>query len=113
MNEDSILYDPVFHEYGIDAYTHEYIEQIRLNPDLKDNIIIPNNGGQEKFISTPAKITIYSGVRGVGKTAAELLSTYPYIDKEYFSGIIFRKEKNDSNNTGGIADSSKFFLKYF
>ena len=113
MNEDSILYDPVFHEYGIDAYTHEYIEQIRLNPDLKDNIIIPNNGGQEKFISTPAQITIYSGVRGVGKTAAELLSTYPYIDKEYFSGIIFRKEKNDSNNTGGIADSSKFFLKYF
>jgi hypothetical protein len=113
MNDDSLIYDPVFHEYGIDAYTHEFISQVRDNPDLKESTIIPNPGGQEKFMMTPAQIAIYAGVRGVGKTAAESLSIYPYVDKEYFSGVIFRKEKNDSNSTGGIADASKYFLKYF
>ena len=107
------FYDNVFLSRGEEIYTNKYIASLRDDVVNRNNYIIPNEGHQEMFLTTKAQIAIYSGVRGAGKTSAMLMSVYPYTDKEFFSGVILRNEKNDSAGAGGIADESKVYLKQF
>lgn len=112
-NVKNNIYDPVFLNYGMKVYSSEYIDHLRKDPEAKDKYIIPNKGHQEEFLTTKAQIAIYSGKRGSGKSAALNMTPYQYINDEFFSGVVFRNEKNDSNGTGGIATSSKPFLSPF
>ena len=114
MKEDeNIIYDKVFLKYGLNYYTTKYVDELRNNSIDHDAYIAPNQGSQEIFLTTKAQIALFSGVIGCGKTAALLQTGYPYVDKEYFSGAIFRNEKNDAAGNGGIADESKAFYKSF
>jgi len=110
INEDS-KFDKVFQSYGMNFYSTEYVNVIRNDKELLDATICPYEGNQEKFLTSTADLVFYSGTRGAGKTGALLMSIYPYIEKEYFSGVIFRNEKKDASGVGGIADESKFFFK--
>lgn len=105
-------YDKVFSSFNMEIYSNEYIEMLRNDSSCNERYIIPSKR-QEIFLTTKAQVAFYTGIRGCGKTSALLMSAYPYIDKQFFSGVIFRNEKKDSNGTGGIADSSKFYLSQF
>jgi len=114
MKQDKdIVFDKVFQKYGLNYYSSDYIDELRNNNIDHDVYIAPNKGSQEIFLTTKAQVAVFSGVIGTGKTAALLQSAYQYINKEYFSGAIFRNEKNDSAGNGGIADESKSFYKSF
>lgn len=110
---DTFMYDEVFKKNMLNVYSNEYVSSLRLDKSNRSKYIIPNAGRQELFITTPAQIAFFVGKRNAGKTAGLLMSVYPYIDKEFFRGAIYRNEKNDAAGTGGIADESKFFFKSF
>ena len=111
--ENDTAFDKVFQKYGLNYYSSEYVDELRNNNIDHNSYIAPNEGSQETFLTTKAQVAFFAGVRGTGKTAALLQTGYPYVDKEYFRGAIFRNEKNDSAGNGGIADESKAFYKSF
>ena len=108
-NEETKL-DSVFSQYGMEAYSYDYICDLRKNKVNRKLNIIPQAGGQEKVLSSEADFIITGGVRGGGKSASLLMQAYEYIGSPYFTGSIFRKEKNDAKRAGGIVgDSNNFY----
>ncbi len=77
------------------------------NPDLKQKIIKPQAGPQEKFLSTPADIAIYGGSAGGGKTFALLMEPLRHISNANFGAVVFRRESTQITNEGGLWDTSE------
>ena len=115
--KDTSCFDPVFLDLGIEVYTYEYITELRkkikTDKNLKKTTVIPHAGSQEKALMCCSDFLIYSGLRGVGKSAVLCMGAYPSIEHPSFSGVIFRKEINDAKDTGSISDVSQFFYKDF
>ena len=69
-------------------------------------MIGPQPGPQEQFLSTPADIAIYGGAAGGGKTYALLLEPLRHIGNPGFGAVIFRREAVQITNEGGLFDTS-------
>jgi len=68
--------------------------------------IRPQEGPQERFLSTSADIAIYGGAAGGGKTYALLLEPLRHVGKKDFSATIFRKNATHITIDGGLLDES-------
>lgn len=67
----------------------------------------PQEGPQERFMSTTADIAIYGGAAGGGKSYALLLEPIRNMDNSGFSAIIFRRTTPQITNPGGLWDDSQ------
>lgn len=111
--DDKYFLDPVFLAKGQEVYTYEYVESLRSDKKMKDKIVVPYRGSQEKSLSCTSDLLFYVGLRGVGKSAVLCMGAYDSIEHPSFSGMILRKEINDAKDTGSIADVSKVFYDDF
>lgn len=68
--------------------------------------IEPQAGPQAAFLSTTADIAIYGGAAGGGKSYALLLEPLRHYQNPLFGGVIFRREKVQVRNEGGLWDQS-------
>ena len=109
--------DPVFLQYGVEAYSSEYINSLREeNLDLKRKgkrsyNIVPQAGFQEKVLTNLADIVICGGVRGAGKTAIGLIGAFYYADNPDVNLYGFRRYENDVKR--GIWKSCKPLFRGF
>jgi hypothetical protein len=71
------------------------------------NIIKPQAGFQEKFLSSPADIAIGGSAAGVGKTWALLADPLRAVSVPKFTGVIFRRNTTQVRNPGGLLDASR------
>jgi predicted phage terminase large subunit-like protein len=69
-------------------------------------ILKPQKGPQELFLSSPADIAGYGGAAGGGKTFAELLEPLRHINNPGFTAVIFRRTSEQIRQTGGLWDAS-------
>lgn len=74
---------------------------------MATEIIRPQPGPQEIFLSTPADIAFYGGAAGGGKTFSLLLECLRHIDNGAFGATIFRRNSNQITNEGGLWDNAK------
>jgi len=70
-------------------------------------IIKPQQGFQEKFLSSNADIVFGGSGAGVGKTWSLLVEPIRHINKLGFNGVFFRRETPQITNPGGLLDESK------
>jgi Terminase large subunit, T4likevirus-type, N-terminal len=68
--------------------------------------IRPQQGPQEKFLSTSADIAIYGGAAGGGKSYGLLLEPLRHIANPKFGAVIFRRQMTDVLKEGGLWDIS-------
>jgi predicted phage terminase large subunit-like protein len=69
-------------------------------------VLRPQPGFQERFLSSPADITIGGGAAGAGKTYAELLAGARHMMVPGFSAVFFRRTTKQIRNPGGLWDGS-------
>lgn len=74
------------------------------SPDLIE--IRPQKGPQMAFFETPADIAIYGGAAGSGKSYALLLEPLRHKDAPGFGGVIFRRDRQQITNEGGLWDEA-------
>ena len=70
------------------------------------NVLKPQKGAQEMFLSTPADIAVYGGAAGGGKTYALLLELLRNINIKDFNAVVFRRNSSQIFNTGGLWDNA-------
>ncbi len=77
-------------------------------------VIKPQQGPQEQFLSSPADIVIYGGAAGSGKTWSLLMEPLRYIQAvKNFGAVIFRRTTPQIRNEGGLWDTSKELYSVF
>lgn len=109
--------DHVFAEYGVDVYTNEFAQKIRQeNIELKKRgkrlyNIIPQEGFQEKVLTSEADIVICGGSRGSGKSAVSLIGAFYYADNPDVNMYGFRRFEADVKR--GIWKSCKPLFRGF
>lgn len=75
-------------------------------------VIKPQPGFQEKFLSSPADIVIGGSGAGVGKTFAELMESIRHKNNKDFGAVFFRRTYPQITIEGGLWDESmKFYPK--
>ncbi len=77
---------------------------------LGAEVIGPQRGPQELFLACPAKIAIYGGSAGSGKTFAELLAALRYAaldPRPGYRAAIFRRVMPQVTLPGGLWDESQ------
>ena len=78
----------------------------REEPENK-NIIKPQPGPQEVFLSTPADIAIFGGAAFGGKTWSLLVEPLRHITTtKEFTAVVFRRNTTQIRNPGGLWDES-------
>lgn len=93
--------DPVFLKYGMEVYSHEYIEKLREeNLDLKIkgkkiHNLIPQAGFQERVCLADADLLIIGGRKGSGKSFVALFKALSYMFNPDVSMYAFRKYEDD------------------
>lgn len=87
--------------------------KLMTKPAPSDEILMPQSGPQEMFLSTPADIAIYGGAAGGGKTYALLLEQLRYINNSEFGSVIFRRTSGQIFNEGGLWDNAAVMYKPF
>lgn len=70
-------------------------------------LIKPQEGPQEAFLSSSADIAIYGGSAGGGKTWALLLEPLRHVGTEGFGAVFFRRNTTQIRNEGGLWDESE------
>lgn len=78
------------------------VEYVVAGPE----VIAPQPGPQEQFLSTPADVAIYGGAAGGGKTFAELMEPLRHVHNPDFGAVIFRQSYPQIFNEGGLWDES-------
>lgn len=68
--------------------------------------IKPQEGPQERFLSSPADIVIFGGAAGGGKTWGLLLEPLRHIENPDFGAVIFRRTSPQVTQQGGMWDES-------
>lgn len=71
------------------------------------NILKPQAGKQEMFLSSPADIAIYGGAAGGGKTYALLMENARHMNNSGFGSVIFRRNSTQITNEGGLWDTAR------
>lgn len=71
------------------------------------NILKPQAGKQEMFLSSPADIAIYGGAAGGGKTYALLMENARHMNNGGFGSVIFRRNSTQIANEGGLWDTAR------
>jgi predicted phage terminase large subunit-like protein len=69
-------------------------------------IIRPQPGPQEQFLSTPADIAIYGGAAGGGKSWALLIEPLRHVRRKGFDAMIFRRTSPELTAPGGLWPAS-------
>jgi len=78
-----------------------------ISPTMAVMVMIrPQQGAQEKFLSSPADIAIYGGAAGGGKTFALLIECLRHCDNPDFNAVVFRRQANQITNAGGLWDTA-------
>ncbi len=67
----------------------------------------PQAGPQTTFLSTAADIAIYGGAAGGGKSFGLLLEPLRHRDAAKFGGVIFRRDRQQITNEGGLWDEAR------
>lgn len=70
------------------------------------NIIRPQAGFQEAFLSSPADIAIGGGAAGAGKSYALLMEPLRFVNYADFSSVFFRRTYPEIMNPGGLWDTA-------
>lgn len=76
---------------------------------LGHEVIGPQRGPQERFLASPARVVIYGGAAGGGKTFAGLLANLRYAaldPRPGFNAVIFRRVMPQVTLPGGLWDES-------
>ena len=73
----------------------------------------PQKGKQEMFLRSAADICIYGGAAGGGKSYALLLEVGVHIDNPKFEAVVFRQQRPQILNAGGLWDTSGMIYPYF
>ncbi len=77
-------------------------------------VIKPQRGPQEQFLSSSADIVIYGGAAGSGKTWSLLMEPLRYIKSiKNFGAVIFRRTTPQIRNEGGLWDTSEELYSSF
>ena len=80
---------------------------------MKPIVFKPQPGKQEMFLKHSADICIYGGAAGGGKSYALLLEPGYHIDNPGFEAVIFRQQRPQILNAGGLWDvSSTIYPNY-
>ena len=79
----------------------------------KYNVFRPQPGKQEMFLKNSADICIYGGAAGGGKSYALLLEPGYHIDNPNFEAVIFRQQRPQILNAGGLWDVSNTIYPHF
>ena len=77
-------------------------------------IIGPQRGPQERFLASAAKIAVYGGAAGSGKTFADLLACLRYAaldPRPGYNAVIFRRVMPQVTLPGGLWDESQNIYK--
>lgn len=80
---------------------------------LNENIVKPQPGFQEEFLSSPADITIGGGAAGTGKTHAELIEPLRHRAVPGFNSITFRRTTVQIRNPGAMWDKTSNLYPLF
>ncbi len=70
------------------------------------NVLRPQAGPQEMFLSTSADIAFYGGAAGGGKTYSLLLEMLRNVGNPDFNAVIFRRNSSQVFNEGGLWDNA-------
>ncbi len=76
-------------------------------------IFKPQAGKQEMFLGHSADICIYGGAAGGGKTYALLLEPLYHMRNPQFEAVIFRQQRTQILNAGGLWDVSSTIYPFF
>ena len=74
---------------------------------MQVNYIIPQEGYQQKALSSSADILIGGGAAGVGKTFTLLIEPLRHVANSNFGGVIFRRTSPMIKTEGGLWDASE------
>lgn len=69
-------------------------------------VLRPQAGPQEAFLSSAADIVVYGGAAGSGKSFGLLMEPLRYVHVPGFTGVIFRRTAVQVRNEGGLWDES-------
>ena len=78
-----------------------------VSKDLAMQIIKPQPGPQEQFLSSPADIAIYGGSAGGGKSFALLMEPLRHINNPLFGAVYFRRTMPMITAEGGAWDNAQ------
>ncbi len=110
--DDDNKYSGIKDIYGNDVLTYEALDEMRRRDRERPikNFICPNAGGQERALSSNAKIRIFGSSRGPGKSFAGLLECIYDIEDPNFTAIALRAEKPDLDS---LIECSRGIFKDF
>lgn len=80
---------------------------------MEEIVFKPQPGKQEMFLKHSADICIYGGAAGGGKSYALLLEPGYHIDNPNFEAVVFRQQRPQILNAGGLWDVSCSIYPYY
>ena len=98
---------PIYTKDGFEVIPYETIRRLREDSPLN---MIAQEGGQERALRSMADITITGGNRGGGKSITLLMEALKDVQKQGFSGLILRNERDDLTNI--IKQSHRLYTNY-